>query len=192
MPESAGAQECEIADCLRPAHSRGRFCSAHAKQNQRGGITHAPIRERMPLQERVGHLCDELANADADDDRAYNKAWDALRKALMEWTQALRQQRAGRARMEGMSPEERSLLGRRAVKARSRKVARQRRIAIATKAANARAEALDPGERSAIARKAASARWDACLPTRLESKHALEEQAIEPTPGGKRRAAEGD
>jgi hypothetical protein len=122
-------QECAVDDCLRPAHSGGKHCAAHAKQNQRGGITHAPIRDRMPLRERVSHLCDELANADSEDDKARAKAWDRLRKAIEEWAHALRQQRAGRARMLALSQEQRSALARRAVKARSRKLAKARRIA---------------------------------------------------------------
>lgn len=156
-------QECAVSDCLRLAHSGGKHCSAHAKQNQRGGITHAPVRERMPLHERVSHLCDELANADSEDDKARARAWDALRKAIEEFGAARWQHRAGKARMQALTPEERSLLGRRAVKARSRKLARNRRIA--------------------IAKKAASARWNGCSPAGRKASAPSQEESENTTPG---------
>lgn len=160
-------QECEVADCLRPVHARGKHCAAHAKQHQRGGITHAPVRDRLPLRERIGHLCDELANADSDDDAGYARAWDRLRKAIEEWAHALRQSRAGRARMQSMSPAEQTAFRRQGAKARSRKLGSARRIKIASNAARSR--------------------WDACKP----GKQACEPSPPPPTPGTRRAPERG-
>jgi hypothetical protein len=54
-----------------------------------------PIWERkLSLRERVVKLCIDLADADSEDDRAYEKAWDALRKSLEDWSDDLAKERA--------------------------------------------------------------------------------------------------
>lgn len=95
MPD-ADLKLCETADCLRPVRYRGSRCSAHAARLRKGGKTKGPIRERLPLRERIQHLCIGLADADSDDDRAYDRAWDTLRKAIEDWADELARERAGK------------------------------------------------------------------------------------------------
>jgi predicted Fe-S protein YdhL (DUF1289 family) len=124
---------CEEADCLRQAHSGGRYCSGHAKQIERDGKTSGPIRERLSIRERCLEKAIEVVNYDDDDnEEGYERAWDALEHALKDWHQTLMRSRGGKARWRNVSPEERSAVLRKAGQA-SGAARRQQAIACSGK-----------------------------------------------------------
>lgn len=99
---------CAIADCLLPTHAGGLHCAGHAKRLERGQATTAPLREKLPLRERVLKLVNDLADADSENDAAYEAAWDALRKALEQWAREGLARKAVLARWAKLSPAQRS------------------------------------------------------------------------------------
>ena len=131
------ASVCCVADCLSPTHAGGLRCAGHAKQHELGKAA-APLRERLPLRERVLALCISLADADAEDDDAYEAAWDALRKALEQWRSVEVARRAAVARSVAMTPERRSEIARLGALARAASQSPERRRAVARMAVQAR------------------------------------------------------
>jgi hypothetical protein len=70
------------------------------------------------LRERVLQSAIDLVDVDGEDDEAYGRAWEALRKSLEQWSRSLFAARGGRARIAALTPEQRTELGRRAARAR--------------------------------------------------------------------------
>jgi hypothetical protein len=101
------ARLCDDPDCIREAHSGGKYCAAHAKRLERGDKSSAPIRERLSLRGRVLQLCIDIADADSENDDDYERKWDALEHALREYADHVRGRRGGNARAMMLSPERR-------------------------------------------------------------------------------------
>src|SRR2546422_3164590 len=114
-----GPSECEIESCPAPVYQRGRYCAKHAKRFQRGTTAvDAELVERhyLTLKERVQHLAIALVQAESDAD--YERAWDALEKALTTWADQLRGRRGGQARAQALSAEARRASALHAIRAR--------------------------------------------------------------------------
>jgi hypothetical protein len=172
---AAALQECGIDGCPNLAHSGGQFCAGHAKRKERGQRLDSPLHERLSLRERVSKLCDDLANADSEDDSVRERCWDALEHALRKYAPAVLGRRGGKASAATLSPEERSERARQLAEARAVGLSPARRSEIASIAAQARAARLSPERRREIAKKARAA---GLLAQRCASKSA---------PQGKRR-----
>lgn len=106
------AGDCAIDGCGRLAHSGGRYCAGHAKRIERGSTSAAPLRQHLPLRERVLKLSLDLADADSEDDGAYEKAWDNLEHAMSKWGDVIKARRGGVARSAILSPERRRQIAR--------------------------------------------------------------------------------
>jgi hypothetical protein len=98
------ARLCDDPDCIREAHSGGKYCAAHAKRLERGGRVGGKVRERLGLRERVLQLCIDLADADSEDEADYERRWDALKHALRAFGRHLDAQIGGHARAVALSP----------------------------------------------------------------------------------------
>lgn len=73
---------CTVADCLRIAERSG-LCSTHRKRAQRGQQLGLPVAERfLSTWDRLHAAALDLADADTEDDAAYRRAEDRLRKAI--------------------------------------------------------------------------------------------------------------
>ena len=113
---------CTVEGCDRPGSP---LCPMHRKRQQRGADLHAPEQERLSPWERLIAACNSVADADSDDDQAYDRATGNLRTANVNWTIALLERgevnkhlleavlhaaRAalGRARWAGSSPQDRA------------------------------------------------------------------------------------
>lgn len=85
------AGTCCIRDCERPA-ARGEFCWAHIKRRQRGQRLGAEIRE-LNYDTPMGRLMEAaiiLADCKPSDDIAWARARDRLRKAAVDYVEAVR------------------------------------------------------------------------------------------------------
>ena len=71
------AKICRAEECLNPA-ARGEYCWTHVKRNQRGqdDAPRGPSRSELLREAAIG-----MADADADDDAAFERADANLRKA---------------------------------------------------------------------------------------------------------------
>ena len=73
---------CTVGDCMRLAESGG-LCSAHRKRKQRGVQLGLPMVEKFcSTWDRLHAAAIDLAEADSEDDIAYQRAEDRLRKAV--------------------------------------------------------------------------------------------------------------
>ena len=83
----ASVAMCSFDDCVHPAESSG-LCAAHRKQRQRTGRL-VPVVERLEPRARLREAALALADADSEDDRAYDLAerrfWAAVRAAAREY-----------------------------------------------------------------------------------------------------------
>lgn len=81
----AAVRMCAADECLRPAVGRQRYCMAHDQRQTRGQKLSTPIAERYesPFQRLVAAAI-ALADADSEDDVAFNRALDRLRKASLD------------------------------------------------------------------------------------------------------------
>lgn len=106
---TAAAQRwCAATDCDRAVHSGGLYCAGHAKRIERGNTSSAPLRENLTLRGRCMDKVIALADADSEDEEAYERAWDALEHAVKDWAKYMHQSRAGKARWLGTTAQERS------------------------------------------------------------------------------------
>ncbi len=85
--------DCHVEGCTRPARSDGK-CWTHVKRRQRGKPLDAPVKaRRRPGAPDIAELADRLqiaalayADADAEDDAAYDAAWCRLQAvAAAHW-----------------------------------------------------------------------------------------------------------
>lgn len=72
---------CAIEDCDKPASKAG-MCWGHAKRKARGQTVSGPIKERPKSKsEWLREAALAYADADSDDEEAFTRAVDSLRKA---------------------------------------------------------------------------------------------------------------
>lgn len=64
---------CDVDECLEEAKSAGK-CWAHAKQAARG-VPLRPVRKRLAPRAEVLEAIIAVVDADAADDRAFERAW---------------------------------------------------------------------------------------------------------------------
>ena len=128
---------CEVESCDQPVHSRSRFCAGHAKRFQLGqSMDGEPLKQqRLSLRERIMGLAVDLVECDTDDDNEFERCWDALKHAAVEWADGVRSQRAAIARSEALTPERRKAIAKMGGKARSESMTDEQRQASAAKAA---------------------------------------------------------
>ncbi len=74
---------CSLPDCDRPLFRLG-LCQAHCKQLQRGQVLH-PIKERLSPAEAALVAALELADADAENDKAWLAARERFQRAVAAW-----------------------------------------------------------------------------------------------------------
>lgn len=129
---------CATADCLQLAHAGGVHCAGHAKRLERGQTTAAPLREKLPLRERVLKLAIDLVDCDSEDDNAYERAFDALRKAVEQWARQGSARRARATQLAEQTPARRSEIARIGALARAARLSPERRRSIARTAVQAR------------------------------------------------------
>lgn len=76
---------CEAADCLRTTRHGHRLCDAHERRRSRGDDLTTPIRSRPEPFARLTDAALRYADADPEDDSAYERAKGALREASEFW-----------------------------------------------------------------------------------------------------------
>jgi hypothetical protein len=73
---------CFVDGCDRPA-TRAGLCEGHRKRRRRGQALGSPLQERPATPwSRILEGCIALADADSEDDLAFRRAEDRLRKAI--------------------------------------------------------------------------------------------------------------
>ncbi len=83
-------EDCAVDDCPRPAKRNG-YCYSHSKRGQRGMPVHVPIPQRPTKPfDRAVEAALAYAEADADDEVAYRRARDNLRKCVASCAPAVR------------------------------------------------------------------------------------------------------
>lgn len=84
----------------------------------------APVRDYLPPRQRVLAAATAAVDADSEDDEAYARAMDNLRKATDRWHGARRARQAGLASARALTPEQRRERASKAAAARWRKIPR--------------------------------------------------------------------
>jgi hypothetical protein len=75
---------CSVDGCDRPAREGRCLCDAHQKRAQRGGDMAAEVQPKN--RTKWGKVTDQIhIFVDADDDGAYGRAEETLKKYMREW-----------------------------------------------------------------------------------------------------------